>query len=379
MSAVLQATAHQPHARAVLASAFPSEGPPAPSHAYLFHGPAGSGKREVARALAADLLTRGTGDPSAVAARIARDAHPDLTWVRPTGAGEMRVADIDEAVVGAVSRRPFEAAHRVFVLEHADALNDTAANRLLKTLEEPPSYVVLVLLSDRPGELLPTVRSRCQAVRFDAPPEDELVRRIVDRALVPEETARSCARLALGDAGLAERLAGDEGRALRAAAESLARHALGGTSGMPPWRSLIEVAVAHGEAAAAAVVAAAAERAEQLPDRERKRIEREATDDGKRASRRARTQTLDLALRLCGLWLRDVAAAALGATGQLHHLDRAAAVGEDAQRLGDPHRALRGVELVDATRRSLRVNATEELQLDALSIRLAEAVGPRRR
>ena len=90
----------------------------------------------------------------------------------------------------------------------------------------------------------------------------------VDLALSPERAPFLCA----------ERLAGDEGRALRAAAESLARHALGGASGMPPWRSLIEVAVAHGEAAAAAVVAAAAERAEQLPDRERKRIEREATD-----------------------------------------------------------------------------------------------------
>lgn len=375
---VLPGTEHQPHARAVLAAAFAPGG--SPSHAYLFQGPPGSGKRTVARALATALLSE-THDGRAVdrddvAARVARGSHPDLTWVRPTGAGEMRVGDIDEAVVSAVSSRPFEATRRVFVLERAHAMNDAAANRLLKTLEEPPSYVVLVLLSERPGELLATIRSRCQGVRFDALPEDELVARLVADGGVDEATARACARLGLGDATLARALAGDDGRLLRTAAESLARHALGGGQGMPPWRTMSEAAAERGKAAGALVEREAADVAERLPDRERRRIERDAKDDAKRAVRRERTAALDVALRLAGLWFRDVAALRVGADDAVHHVDRLEALREDAA-LTDPHRALAAVDVVDETRRTLRRNATEDLQLDAMCVRLRTALGHR--
>ena len=137
-----------PHARAVLMAALGPGG--APSHAYLFHGPAGTGKRTVARAFAAALLAEGARDQDAVAERVARDTHPDLTWVTPSGAAEMLVGDIDEPVVAAATRTPFESSRRVFVIEGADTMNDQAANRMLKTLEEPPSFVHLVLLTRPP-------------------------------------------------------------------------------------------------------------------------------------------------------------------------------------------------------------------------------------
>ena len=70
-----------------------------PSHAYLFHGPAGTGKRTVARAFAAELLAEGADDPDAVRTRVMHGAHPDLTWVRPSGAHVMRVDDIEGPVV----------------------------------------------------------------------------------------------------------------------------------------------------------------------------------------------------------------------------------------------------------------------------------------
>jgi DNA polymerase-3 subunit delta' len=78
-----------PHARAVLLPALASHGHP--SHAYLFHGPAGTGKRAVARAFAAALLVQGARNPATVAERVARDSHPDLTWVTPSGSAEMLV------------------------------------------------------------------------------------------------------------------------------------------------------------------------------------------------------------------------------------------------------------------------------------------------
>ena len=77
--------------------------------------------------------------------------------------------DVDESVVAAAAHTPFEAQHRIFVLERADTMNDEAANALLKTLEEPPAYVVLILITDKLTQVLPTIASRCQAVRFDPP------------------------------------------------------------------------------------------------------------------------------------------------------------------------------------------------------------------
>ncbi|WP_026909563.1 ATP-binding protein [Patulibacter minatonensis] len=383
---VLPGTEHQPHARAVLARALARTAPDGghvpgdPSHAYLFQGPPGSGKRTVARALATVLLAEtadGTVlDPAGVASRVERRSHPDLTWVRPTGSGEMRVSDVKEAVVEAVANRPFEARRRVFVLERAHAMNDGAANRLLKTLEEPPDYVVLVLLSDRPGELLPTIRSRCQTVRFDALPEGELATRLRTTHGVDETTALACARLGLGDALLAGALAGGDGAPMRAAAEAVARHAIHAVGGQPPWKAMSDAAAERGKAAGTVVEQEAKELAERLPDRERRRIEREAKDDAKRAVRRERTAALDASLRLCGLWFRDAASVAVGAEATVHHVDRLAELREDAGRT-DVHRLLRCVDVVDETRRTLRRNATEDLQLDAMSVRLAGALARR--
>ena len=136
-----------PHARAVLGAA--AEGRAGA------RVPAARPGRDAASAtppapFAAELLAKGARDPDNAAARVAHGTHPDLTWVAPSGAHEMLRRDVDEAVVAAAAHTPFEASHRVFVLERADTMNDEAANALLKTLEEPPAYVVLLLLTDKP-------------------------------------------------------------------------------------------------------------------------------------------------------------------------------------------------------------------------------------
>jgi DNA polymerase-3 subunit delta' len=166
VSVVLAGTEDHPQARIVLSAGLEA----GPSHAYLFHGAAGTGKRTVARSFAAELLAEGQPDPDAVRLRVEHGTHPDLTWVRPSGAHVMRVEDVDQAVVAAATRSPFEASRRVFVLERVDTMNDEVANRLLKTLEEPAHFVHLILLTDALGRVLETVVSRCQPVRFDPLP-----------------------------------------------------------------------------------------------------------------------------------------------------------------------------------------------------------------
>lgn len=363
----LPGTEHHPHARATLGAALAPGG--APSHAYLFHGPAGSGKRRVARAFAAALLSDGAADPDGVRARVEHGTHPDLTWVAPSGAHEMLVGDIDEPVVAAATRTPFEARRRVFVLERADTLIDQAANKLLKTLEEPAPFVHLVLLTDRLDDVLPTIRSRCQLVRFDAPSDEQLAERL-GRHGVPPDQARACARLALGDGERALELALGDGPALRAGGELLARAALKGEVGEArPWRELLAVRRRRGDEAVAALEARLAEELDVVSRRDRRRVENEYAERIRRTRRRVETGALDLGLQVTSLWLRDVACVAWGAPDLICHVDRAELVAEDA-RDGDPQRLRRAVELVEETRRRLRRNVTEELALEALAYRL---------
>jgi DNA polymerase-3 subunit delta' len=353
-----------PHAKAVLTGA--------PSHAYLFEGPAGSGKEEVARAFAAELLSEGAPDPASAAARVRSGAHPDLTWVKPTSSAGLLRADIDQPVVAAATRTPFESRRRVFVIEEADALNDQAANRMLKTLEEPPSYAHLILLTSRPGKVLPTIASRCQHVRFDPPTVAQLVDRL-GRHGIPPDTADACARLGLGDATRALALALADGPALRAGAEGFARACLRDRLADRPWSEVLKRAREHGQRACDEVQARAADEVELVPKKERKKVEREYGERAKRAQRRAMQQSLDHALELSGLYLRDVACVADGVPELVLNTDRLDTLREDAD--GRPSAALRtGQEHVEETRRRLDLNVSEELALEQLAYRVAREV-----
>jgi DNA polymerase-3 subunit delta' len=363
---MLEVVDRHPHARAVLHAAVPPDG--SPSHAYLFHGPAGAGKREAARAFAAELLAEGAADPENARRRVVEGVHPDLTWVRPSGAAEMLVGDIEEPVIGAASRTPFESQRRVFVIEGADTMNDQAANKMLKTLEEPPPFAHLVLVTDKLGNMLATILSRCQLVRFEAATPAELSTRLQTKHGVPPLTADACARLALGDAERALALALAEGPALRDAGEKFARAALHSTLADRPHVALLDLARARGDVAATKIAEQIAEDADLLPDREAKRAKREGETAGKRAHRRAHAATLDHGMQLAGLWLRDVACVKDGVPELVHHVDRVEQVTADAEASDASANRLRdAVGLVEEARTMQILNPSEELALEALS------------
>src|SRR5947209_247910 len=356
-----------PHARAVLEPALAQGGQA--SHAYLFYGPGGAGKRAAARAVAAELLSEGSRDADGARARVASGAHPDLTWAAPSGAHEILVSDIDGPVISAASKTPFEAGCRVFVIERVDELGDEAANRMLKTLEEPASFVHLILLSDRLAEVLPTIRSRCQLVRFDAPSVSETAAAL--EALGEDAgAALACARLALGDGERARELVGSEGRALRAAAEQYARSALslGEMARSRPWEAVLSAVRARGEIVRAQLETRALEEIELYPRKERKRIETDWTERIRRARRRVETAALDLALQVVALWYADLASLAWGADDMVRNVDRRTTLESDSG--PDPQRLRAAIEAVEDTRLRFQLNVSEDLACESLAYRL---------
>jgi len=368
-------TQHQPRARVALSAALATQ----PSHAYLFRGPRGAGKSAVARAFAAEILAADTADPDDARRRALLDPspHPDLVWLRPRGAQHM-VEEVREKVIRAASYRPFEAEKRVFVIEAAEQMRDESQNALLKTLEEPPAFVHLILLTSEPTALLETIASRCQPIDFAPLPPEAVEAQLAGNGS-PDALA-TAARLSAGDLARAHFLLSDSGRNLRAAALELGR-AVGGDSPdtqhasasgeSPPtaptaWSHLLKAAESVGDDAEAVTREALDEEAEAGVKRSAKDI----TDEAKRAGRRRRTETLDLGLELSATWFRDLAATASGATEVVYNRDHLAEL-ESSAAATDPARSRRAAELVQDTRRRLDLNVSEELALEALSFRLA--------
>ena len=179
----------------------------------IFAGPSGVGKRLVAVATAQALncseVGRGSDpDPDfdacgscASCLRIARGVHADVIIVEPGENGSIKVDRVRE-VVDRAAYRPFEGRRRVVIIDDADALVPAAQNALLKTLEEPPSSSVFLLVASRPDVLLATVRSRCPRLVFRSLGADEVATVLVKRGWAPTE-AHAVAATADGSIGLA--------------------------------------------------------------------------------------------------------------------------------------------------------------------------------
>lgn len=194
------------------------------SHAYLITGPAHVGKMTVATVLAQCLNCLADNGGGACGEceqcrRIARGVHVDLTVVPVDVDGSLHEdkkprTTVTIEQVRRVSReaalRPFEGRYKVFVFEDADRLGEEASNALLKTLEEPPELVVIVLLASGDEAVLPTIASRCHGISLRPVPWPVLSRALIDRLGLTEERALEMARTSGGRPGLALRMAEDE-------------------------------------------------------------------------------------------------------------------------------------------------------------------------
>ncbi len=186
-------------------------------HAVLIVGPPAVGKTTLAEDLAAGLLCLAP-DPAERPCRACRGCrlvaagnHPDLHRIGPDGpGGQVVIGDSGRAaprgvrhLVAELAYLPIEGGHRVAIVEHADRMNDDAQNALLKTLEEPPTGVTLVLCADEEDRLLPTVRSRCVRLRVAPLGVRSIEELLGARGVADAPTAARLARIAAGRPGLA--------------------------------------------------------------------------------------------------------------------------------------------------------------------------------
>ncbi len=340
----------QPEAKRLLSAAL-TEGV---AHAYLLHGPPGVGKRTAAFAFAGALL----GDERRVATR----SHPDLYLLEPLG--EMIRIDDVRALRHDLHMRPFEGDRRVYLVLDADRMNDEAADALLKDLEEPPLYAVIVLVAGELGPLPPTILSRCQLVPF---------RRLSERAVrewiaaqAPErseEEVRVLSRASAGRLDRARRLLDSDAAARRDALIAAARSVY------------LEPGFDPG-AAAGVLLGVAAERGEEARDAEQALVDtldltaRDAEQRVRRAQRGAERDELLAGLEALEAWYRDLVVVAADAEDAAVHADRLDDLREDAA-AGAAEGAVRAAEAVREAWRVLdEFNLNPSLALEALFVRL---------
>ena len=346
----------QHEAKRLLAAAL-QEGP---AHAYLFHGPAGVGKRELARRFAAELL----GEH----ARVERGSHPDLYVLEPLGE-QIRIDDVRE-LRRDLHMRPFEAARRVYLVFGADSLNEDAADALLKDLEEPPPYAVVVLVAERLGPLPETIRSRCQLVPFRRLSEPAVRQAIREHAPeLGDEEVTTLARVAGGRLGRALQLLDPAAAGRREALIGVAR-SIYAEPAFEPADAAEALLAGHCRARGAEAKDAAEVQVESL-----ELTGREAEQRVRRAQRGAEREELLALLEELESWYRDLVVVAAGAEAAAVHVDRLAELRADAT-LERMHAAEEACELVRAAwRQAEELQVSTPLALEALLIRLRSELG----
>lgn len=184
------------------------------SHAYIINGMQGSGKNMIADIFSKTLQCEKGGETPCNVCHSCIQAesgnHPDIIRITHEKPASIGVEDVREQLVGDIQIRPYSGRYKIYIIDDADKMTVQAQNAILKTIEEPPEYGIIMLLTENADALLPTILSRC--VRLDLTPvQDSLIKEHLMRAFnIPEYDARFAAAFARGCVGRAEAVINSE-------------------------------------------------------------------------------------------------------------------------------------------------------------------------
>lgn len=184
------------------------------SHAYIINGEKSSGKEFIAKVFAMALqCEKREAEPCQEChscKQALSDNHPDIIRVTHEKPNTISVDDIRAQVNNDVAIKPYSGSYKIYIINEAEKMTPQAQNAILKTLEEPPEYAVILLLTTNVNSLLPTILSRCVVLNMK-PVADELVRKyLMEQLQVPDYKAEVCVAFARGNIGKAKALASSE-------------------------------------------------------------------------------------------------------------------------------------------------------------------------
>lgn len=184
------------------------------SHAYILTGEAGMGRKSIANAFAMTLLCeKGGSEPCMVChscKQVLGGNHPDLIYVTHEKPASIGVDDIREQINDTIMIRPYSSYYKIYIVDEAEKMTVQAQNALLKTIEEPPSYAVILLITTNQEAFLPTILSRCIQLKLK-PLKDFTVKSYLTEHLhVPDKEAEVCAAFARGNLGKAIHLSSSD-------------------------------------------------------------------------------------------------------------------------------------------------------------------------
>ena len=186
------------------------------SHAYILNGDKGSGKKMLAKLFAMSLQCENPAEDGDACCKChsceqaLSGNNPDIITVIPEKPTVVSIADVRTKVVSDVSIRPYACKYKVYIIPDADKMTEEAQNAILKTIEEPPEYVVIILLTQNADILLPTIRSRCVMLKLRNIKDTLVKKYLMERMEVPDYKADVCTAFAQGNIGKAVMLANSE-------------------------------------------------------------------------------------------------------------------------------------------------------------------------
>lgn len=184
------------------------------SHAYILNGEKGAGKKMLANLFATTLLCEKAGPDPCNECHSCRQAesgnHPDIIRVTHEKPNTISVDDIREQVNNTILIKPYQGPYKIYIIPQADMMSVQAQNALLKTIEEPPEYAVIMLLTENADTLLPTIASRCVMLKLRNIKDTLIKKYLMETMEVPDYKADMCTAFAQGNMGRAILLANSE-------------------------------------------------------------------------------------------------------------------------------------------------------------------------